>query len=143
MNAGGGPSVGIALKADIGNSTLPPGVYIATTALGITGNLTLDGSTNPNGVWIFKVGSALTTAAGGLGSPPASQVILIGGAQAHNVFWVLGSSATLGTNSVFVGTILAQASVTLTTNASLNGRAVALTGAIDLDSNAVTIPPCP
>jgi hypothetical protein len=145
MNAGGGPSVGIAIPADIGNlpNAFPPGVYIASSTLGITGNLTLDGSTNPNGVWIFKVGSSLTTAAGGLGQPPASQVILIGGAQAHNVFWVTGASATLGTNSIFVGTIIAQASITLTTGASLNGRALALTGKIDLDSNPVTIPPCP
>jgi len=143
MNSGGGPSVGIALTADIGGQTLPPGVYIASTALGITGTLTLDGSTNPNGVWIFKVGSALTTAAGGLGNPPASQVVLIGGAQAHNVFWVLGSSGTLGTNSIMEGTILAQASVTLGTQARLDGRAVALTGAINLDSNPVNVPPCP
>ena len=142
MNAGGGPSVGIALKPDIGNSTLPPGIYIAPTTLGITGILTLDGSTNPNGVWVFQVGSALTTAAGGVGTP-ASRVLLIGGAQAHNVFWVLGSSGTLGTNSVFVGTIMAKASITLGTNATLNGRALAENGAVTLDSNPVTIPPCP
>jgi hypothetical protein len=111
--------------------------------LGITGNVTLDGSTNPNGVWIFKVGSALTTAAGGAGQPPASQVLLIGGAQAHNVFWVIGSSATLGTNSVFEGTIMALSSITLTTGARLDGRALARNGAIDFDSNPVNVPPCP
>jgi Ice-binding-like/Bacterial Ig-like domain len=142
MNAGGGPSVGTALTADIGGQTLPPGIYKATTALGITGILTLDGSTNPNGNWIIKVGSALTTAAGGVGTP-ASQVKLIGGAQAHNVFWQIGSSATLGTNSTFVGTIMAQASITLTTGATLNGRALARTGAVSLDSNPVNVPPCP
>jgi hypothetical protein len=142
LNAGGGPSVGTALTADIGGQTLPPGIYIATTTLGITGNLTLDGSTNPNGVWIIKVGSALTTAAGGVGTP-MSQVLLIGGAQAHNVFWVIGSSATLGTNSVFQGTIMAQASITVTTGAVLNGRALARTGAIALDSNMVNVPACP
>jgi len=130
------------LTADIGGRTLPPGVYKATTTLGITGDLTLDGSTNPNGVWVFQVGSALTTAAGGVGTP-ASRVLLIGGAQAHNVFWVLGSSGTLGTNSVFVGTIMAKASITLGTNATLNGRALAENGAVTLDSNPVTIPPCP
>jgi len=144
MNAGGGPSVGTALTADIGGQPpFPPGIYRATTSLGITGNVTLDGSTNPNGVWIFKVGSALTTAAGGAGQPPASQVILIGGAQAHNVFWVIGSSATLGTNSVFEGTIMALSSITLTTGARLDGRALARNGAIDLDSNPVNVPPCP
>jgi len=142
MNAGGGPSVGIALKPDIGNSTLPPGIYIAPTTLGITGILTLDGSTNPNGVWIIKVPSALTTAPGGVGTP-ASQVILMGGAQAHNVFWVIGSSATLGTYSLFQGTIMAQASITLGTGATLDGRALARTGAVALDSNPVNVPPCP
>jgi hypothetical protein len=109
--------------------------------LGITGILTLDGSTNPNGVWIFKVGSALTTAAGGP-STPASQIVLIGGAQANNVFWQIGSSATLGTFSLFQGTILAQASITLTTGATLDGRALALTGQIALDNNPVNVT-CP
>jgi hypothetical protein len=141
LNAGGGPSVGTAIVADIGEQTLPPGIYKATTALGITGILTLDGSTNPNGVWIFKVGSALTTAAGALATP-ASQVILIGGAQPNNVFWQIGSSATLGTYSLFQGTILAQASITLTTGATLDGRALALTGQIALDNNPVNVT-CP
>jgi len=142
LSAGGGPSVGTALTADIGGQTLPPGIYIASTALGITGDLTLDGSTNPNGVWIFKVGSALTTAAGSFPSP-ASRVLLIGGAQAHNVFWVIGSSATLGTFSLMQGTIMAKASITLTSGATLNGRALAETGAINLDNNPVNVPPCP
>jgi hypothetical protein len=142
-NAAGLPAPPPVLTGDIGGQTLPPGVYSATTTLGITGNLTLDGSTNPNGVWVFQVGSALTTAAGGAGAPPASQVILIGGAQAHNVFWVIGSSATLGTHSVFVGTIMAKASITLGTGASLQGRALAENGAVTLDDNAVTVPPCP
>jgi hypothetical protein len=110
--------------------------------LGITGILTLDGSTNPNGVWVFQVGSALTTAAGGAGTP-ASQVVLIGGASAHNVFWVIGSSATLGTNSIFQGTIMAKASITLGTGATLDGRALAETGAVSLASNPVNVPPCP
>jgi hypothetical protein len=130
------------LTADIGGQTLPPGVYKATTTLGITGILTLDGSTNPNGVWVFQVGSALTTAAGGAGTP-ASQVVLIGGASAHNVFWVIGSSATLGTNSIFQGTIMAKASITLGTGATLDGRALAETGAVSLASNPVNVPPCP
>jgi Ice-binding-like/Bacterial Ig-like domain len=141
-NAAAGAPGGAALTADIGGQTLPPGVYKATSTLGITGNLTLDGSTNPNGTWIFQVGSALTTAAGAPGNP-ASQVLLIGGAQAHNVFWVLGSSGTLGTNSVFQGTIMAQASITLGTGATLNGRALARTGAVSLDTNPVNVPPCP
>jgi hypothetical protein len=141
LNTGGGPSVGIALTADIGNSTLAPGIYIAPTSLGITGILTLDGSTNPNGVWIIKVPSALTTAAGAPGNP-ASQVLLVN-AQAHNVFWVIGSSATLGNYSLFQGTIMAKASITLDTGATLDGRALAETGAIALDNNPVNVPPCP
>src|SRR5690348_12611396 len=113
-NAAAAAPGGVALTADIGGQTLPPGVYKATTTLGITGNLTLDGSTNPNGTWIFQIGSALTTAAGAPGVP-ASQVLLIGGAQAHNVFWETGSAATLGTYSLFQGTIMAQTSITLGT----------------------------
>ncbi len=141
-NAAAGAPGGAALTADIGGQTLPPGVYKATTTLGITGNLTLDGSTNPNGTWIFQIGSALTTAAGAPGVP-ASQVLLIGGAQAHNVTWVMGSAATLGTYSLFQGTLMAQTSITLGTGATLNGRALARTGAVTLDTNPVNVPPCP
>lgn len=139
-NAAGAPG-GAALTADIGGQTLAPGVYKATTTLGITGDLTLNGSSN--GVWIFQVGSALTTAAGTTGGIPNSRVILTGGAQAKNVFWQIGSSATLGTQSIFVGNIMAQASITLGTNATLNGRALARTGAVTLDNNPVNVPPCP
>jgi len=140
-NAAGAPG-GAALTADIGGQTLGPGVYKATTTLGITGNLTLDGKGDPNAAWIFQVGSALTTAAGGVGTP-ASQVLLINSAQPHNVFWQLGSSGTLGTNSLFQGTIMAQASITLNNGATLNGRALARVGAVTLDSNKVNVPPCP
>jgi hypothetical protein len=141
-NSAAGAPGGAALTADIGGQTLPAGVYKATTTLGITGILTLDGGGNPNASWIFQVGSALTTAAGGVGTP-ASQVNLIGGATAHNVFWETGSAATLGTNSIFAGTIMAQSSITLGTGAVLNGRALARTGAVTLDSNPVNVPPCP
>jgi hypothetical protein len=141
-NSAAGAPGGAALTADIGGQTLPAGVYKATTTLGITGILTLDGGGNPNASWIFQVGSALTTAAGGVGTP-ASQVNLIGSATAHNVFWETGSAATLGTNSIFAGTIMAQSSITLGTGAVLNGRALARTGAVTLDSNPVNVPPCP
>ncbi len=140
-NNAAGAAGGAALTADIGGQTLPAGVYKATTALGITGDLTLAG--NANAVWIFQVGSALTTAAGTTGGVPNSRVILIGGAQAKNVTWQIGSSATLGTNSIFAGNILAQASITLGTGATLNGRALARTGAVTLDNNAVNVPACP
>jgi hypothetical protein len=135
---------GAAIPADIGGMTLLPGVYKATTTLGITGTLTLDGNGDPNAFWIFQVGSALTTAAGPPPpAAPASQVKLINGAEPDNVFWVVGSSATLGTYSIFQGTIMAQASITLTTGARLEGRALARTGAVTMDSNKVNVPPCP
>ena len=127
---------GAVLTADIGGQTLAPGVYKTTSAqpsLGITGNLTLSG----NGVYIFQIVSTLTTAANN------SQVILSGGALAQDVFWQVGSSATLGTTTTFAGTIMAQASVSLDTGAILDGRALARTGAITLLSNPVNVPPCP
>jgi hypothetical protein len=126
---------GAILTADIGGQTLAPGVYKTTSAqpsLGITGNLTLAG----NGVYIFQIVSTLTTAANN------SDVILSGGATAGDVFWQVGSSATLGTTTTFAGTIMAEASVSLDTGATLNGRALALTGAVTLLSNPVNVPPC-
>ncbi|MGB8474453.1 MAG: ice-binding family protein [Candidatus Acidiferrum sp.] len=140
-NNAAGAAGGAALTADIGGQTLPAGVYKATTTLGITGDLTLTGTANA--VWIFQVGTALTTAAGTTGGVPNSRVILIGGAQAKNVTWQIGSSATLGTFSVFVGNLMAQDSITMGTSATLNGRALARTGAVTMDTNAVTVPSCP
>ena len=137
-NNAAGAAGGAVLTADIGGQTLAPGVYRTTSAqptLGITGNLTLSG----NGIYIFQIVSSLTTAAG----PGKSQVILAGGAVSHDVFWQVGSSATLGSGSTFQGTILAQASITAGTGAILNGRVLARTGAISLDSNPVNVPPCP
>jgi hypothetical protein len=140
-NNAAGAAGGAVLTADIGGQTLAPGVYKTTSAqptLGITGNLTLSG----NGVYIFQIVSSLTTAAGS-SSVPASQVILSGGAVAHDVFWQVGSSATLGTYSKFAGTIMSNVSITAGTGATLNGRALARTGAVTLDSNPVIVPPCP
>jgi len=139
-NNAAGAAGGAILSADIGGQKLFPGVYKTTSAqpsLGITGNLTLDGQGNPNAVWIFQIVSTLTTAS------TNSQVILINGANSHNVFWQVGSSATLGTTTSFTGTIMAQASITLTTGATLNGRALARTGAVTLDTNTVVVPACP
>jgi hypothetical protein len=139
-NNAAGAAEGAILAADIGGLTLPPGVYKTTSAqpsLGITGNLTLDGKGDPNAVWIFQIVSTLTTAA------TNSQVNLINSASSHNVFWQVGSSATLGTTTTFAGTIMAQASITLTTGATLNGRALARTGAVTLDTNTVVVPACP
>jgi hypothetical protein len=127
---------GAILTADIGGQTLAPGVYKTTSAqpsLGVTGNLTLSG----NGVYIFQIVSTLTTAANN------SDVILSGGATAQDVFWQVGSSATLGTTTTFQGIIMAQASISLDTGAILNGSALARTGAVTLLSNPVNVPPCP
>jgi hypothetical protein len=139
-NSAAGAAGGAVLPADIGGLTLPAGVYRTTSAqpsLGITGNLTLDGGGDPNSVWIIQVASTLTTAAGN------SQVILINSANSQNVFWQIGTSATLGTNTIFAGTIMAQISITGTTGAVLNGRALARTGAVTFDTNPVNVPTCP
>ena len=123
------------ITADLGGQTLVPGVYNSSSSLGLTGTLTLNALGNPNAVWVFQAGSTLTTAS-------ASTVALINGASPCNVFWQIGSSATLGTNSNFTGTIMAQASVTATTGTIIAGRALARTGAVTLDSNTVTRPQC-
>ena len=137
-----GEAGGAILPANIGGETLAAGVYKTTSAqpsLGITGNLTLSGSATD--IWIFQIVSTLTTAAGAPGVP-ASEVILSGGALPQNVYWVVGSSATLGTYSIFQGSILAQASVSVDTGATLDGRALALNGAVTLDTNPIVVPPC-
>jgi hypothetical protein len=130
-NRGGGPVN--ALPGDIGGMTLAPGLYNTGSTLGITGVVTLNGQGNANSVFVFQIGSALTTAVG-------SQVVLINGANAANIFWQVGSSATLGVGSIFYGTILAQASVTVNSGAALNGRALARTGAVTLAANTITEP---
>ena len=115
---------------------LTPGVYCFATSAQLTGNLTLDGTTNPSGYFIFKIGSTLTTSSG-------SSITLTGGAQACNVFFRVGSSATLGTTTAFQGTILAYASITLTTGATVNGRLIAQNGGVTLDSNnPISLPTC-
>ena len=134
VDAAGRACPGPAMPGEIGGTVILPGVYCNATSVGITGTVTLNGNGNPNAVFIFQIGSTLTTAAGN------SHVNLIGGAQASNVFWQVGSSATLGTNTTFNGIILAQDSITLTTGAVLNGRALARTGAVTLDSNLMTNP---
>ena len=120
---------------DLGGLTLVPGVYCFSSSAQLTGTLTLDAQGDPNAAWVFQTGSTITTASG-------SSVVLINGAQACNVFWQIGSSATLGTTTTFLGNILALTSITLNTNASLFGRALARNGAVTLDSNVVTASTC-
>ncbi|MCU1270463.1 MAG: hypothetical protein JWN74_1757, partial [Acidobacteriaceae bacterium] len=122
------------LPADMSGLTLTPGLYkTASTVMLSGGNVTLDAQGNANAIFIFQIGSTLTTITN-------TQVVLAGGAQAKNIFWQVGSSATLGTNSIFKGNILALASITITTGVSLEGRALAQTAAVTLDSNTITAP---
>lgn len=119
------------ISADLGGSTLVPGVYCSASTMGLTGTLTLDAQNDPDAVFIFKIGSALTTAS-------ASSVLVINGGQHCNVFWQVGSSATLGTGSSFIGNILALESITLTTGSSVSGHLLARTAAVTLDDGLVS-----
>ena len=135
-NFAAGQSPTGSLSGSVGaGQTLKPGVYNESSALLLNGTLYLDAQGDPAAVFIFQIGSTLTTGS-------ASHVVLIGGAQACNVFWQVGSSATLGTGSSFTGTILALASITVTTNDTVMGRALAQTGAVTLDSDTITVPSC-
>jgi hypothetical protein len=132
---------------DLGGKILLPGVYCFSSSAGLTGILTLNGNNEPNPVWVFQIGTSLTTAAGALGMPAAS-VVFENGGSCGDVFWQVGSSATLGTYSVFEGIIIADVSITIGTGASLSGSALALTGAVTLDDNSVALcspspPPTP
>ncbi len=124
----------VTVAGNLGGLTLPPGLYKSTSSLSISsGDLTLDAQGDPNAVFIFQMASTLTTT-------PGRKVILSGGAKSTNVFWQVGSSATLGTTSVFKGTIMANQSITLNTGATLNGRALARIGAVALSGNSVVVP---
>ena len=113
--------------ADLGGMTLTSGVYSDSTSFGLTGTLTLDAQGNPNAVWIFQTGSTLITSAN-------SAIILVGRAQADNVFWQVGSSATQGTDSDFIGNILALTSIMLDTGATVDDSLLAQNGAVTLDN---------
>jgi hypothetical protein len=121
------------VPADLGGLVLIPGIYSAATSAAITGVLVLNAEGNPDAVWVFQIGSTLTTAAGN------STVVLVGGAQATNVTWLVGSSATMGVDTIFAGNVIAYASITVNTNASVCGRLGARTAAITLDKNAIII----
>jgi hypothetical protein len=121
---------------DLGGKTLTPGVYCFSTSAQLTGTLTLNTQGNPAAVFIFKIGSTLTTASGSsVALSNALSECIVG-----NVFWQIGSSATLGTGTRFSGNIVALTSVTLTTGARVAGRVLARNGSVSLDSNPVTIP---
>ena len=124
----------VSIAGNLGGLTLRPGLYKSTSSLAISsGDLHLDAGGNPNAIFIFQMASTLTTTVG-------RQVILQGGARSSNVFWQIGSSATLGTGSVFRGTIMAYQAITLNTGATPDGRALARVAAVALDDNSVTRP---
>lgn len=117
---------------DLGGLVLTPGVYFFSSSAQLTGTLTLNAENDPNALFIFQIGSALTTAS-------ASEVDVINGAPGDGVFWQVGTSATLGTSTMFAGNILADQSITLNTTAEiLCGRAIALNGAVTMDTNTIS-----
>ena len=134
-NAAGRPLDGT--LTSLSSATVIGGVYAITAKgpLDLTGTLTLDGQNDPNSVFIFQTDSTLTTASG-------SSVSLINGAQECNVFWQIGSSATLGTGSVFVGNILALTSISLADSVTVHGRALARNGSVTLINDTFTAPLC-
>lgn len=124
----------ISLPGDLSGLTLAPGLYTNSTSVILSaGNVTLDAGGNPDSTWIFQMGSTLTTISG-------TQIVLAGGAKASNIFWEVGSSATLGTASIFKGNILAAISISVNTGAVIEGRLLTETGAVSLLSNTVTVP---
>lgn len=122
------------ISANLGGTTLTPGVHCSTSSVGATGVVTLNGQGNPNAEFVIRAGSTLTT---------AGSVVLTNGAQAKNVYWWVGSSATLGTSSAWQGNILALSSITMEGSGTLCGRALARNGAVSLAGpfNTIKLPP--
>ncbi len=129
------PDVVFAPVYDLGGQTFTTGVYNDPSSLAVTGTVTLDGEGNPDAVFIFQAGSTLVTSA-------LSSVLLTNGANACNVFWQVGSSATLGATSSFNGTILALTSITVGDGVDLEGRALAGNGAVTLSNDIIHTPDC-
>ncbi len=128
-----GPS-GTGHYPQVGGLTLDPGVYNATSGMAVTGKLTLDGHGDPNATWVFQARTTLVTSS-------SSDVSVVNG-NPCNVYWQVGSSATLGSGSSFIGTVMADQSITATTGASVGGRLLAHSAAVTLDSNQITAPAC-
>jgi type VI secretion system secreted protein VgrG len=117
---------------DLGGRVITPGVYRFSSSAQLTGTLTLDAQSNPDALFVFQIGSTLTTAS-------SSNVLVINGGSNNGLFWKVGSSATLGTSTTFAGNILAHDSITMNTSArNLCGRAFAQTGAVTMDTNVVS-----
>jgi hypothetical protein len=131
LAAAGAPCTSNKTGIDLGGLTLSPGVYCFTSTAGLTGALTLDAGGNPDAVFVFQITSALTTAS-------ASSVRVINGGNPCNVFWQVGSSATLGSGSAFAGNLLVLTSVAVATGASLSGRVLVRNGTVTLDTNQIS-----
>jgi type VI secretion system secreted protein VgrG len=127
------PFLGVLTGQDLGTiGTLTPGVYFFASSAQLTGALALDALGDPNAQFIFQIGSTLTTASN-------SSVSVTNGGAGTGVFWLVGSSATLGTGTTFAGNILASESITINNNASIGcGRALALNGAVTMDTNTIS-----
>jgi hypothetical protein len=123
----------VTIPADMAGATFTPGVYSTSAAALSSGTVTLDARGDANAVFVFQIGTTLTTAA-------ATQVVLANGAQANNVYWQVGTSATLGSSSTFNGTILADVSISLGTGATVQGRTLARSGAVTMLDNTITAP---
>ena len=124
----------VTLSGNVGGLTLTPGLYKSTSSLAISsGDLTFNALGNANAVFIIQIASSLTTTSG-------RKVFLSGGAQASNIYWTVGSSASFGTTSVFKGTILAMQSITFNTGATLDGRALTRTAGITMLGNTIVKP---
>src|SRR3989338_5328741 len=121
----------ISIAGNLGGQTLYPDLYKSTGSAEISsGDLTLDALGNSSAVWVFQIASTLTTASG-------RKVILAGGANPLNIFWQVGSSATFGSTSVFKGIVMAHVAIAFNTGAALEGRALASTAAVSIDSSSV------
>ncbi|MCS5716816.1 ice-binding family protein [Herbiconiux sp. CPCC 205763] len=130
-DAAAAQAVDVSVEGDLGNRTLLPGVYNAASSIGLTGAVTLNGQGDPDAVFIFQIGSGLTTAT-------SSSVVPINGARACNVFWQIGESAVIGSSTSFVGTIMALTTITLGSGATVDGRALARNGSVTLNNNVFT-----
>jgi Ice-binding-like len=122
----------IAVAGNLGGQTLAPGLYKSTSGLAVSsGDLTLDGQGNKNAVWVFQMASTFNMT-------PGRQIIMINGARPRNIFWAIGTSATIGTGCTFDGTLLAHQSISIATGSTMRGRALARIGAVTMQDNSVT-----
>ena len=125
------------LVGDLGGKTLSPGLYVSGSSMGIaSGDLTLDAGGNQDAVWVFQIATTFVAMVN-------RGVKLTGNAKADNVFWNVGSSATIGVGAFLLGNFLTSTSITVQTGATMDGRFLTQTGAVTFDSNTVNTPPPP